>query len=256
MSANEPPQWVPQTPQPRPSTQDWRGRFGQLPQGAKIAIVLGSSLLILCCVCGLFGTLVSSLNRNGVGEAKSSTATLAPTSTSMPATPTSTPKPTATATPSGPQRISGPIIGGTEASFRLKYGEPSFNKNDIRHYDATINGTSVLIVVRLDTAKGGQRVGWMHLVTPDPGDGTVWSKATAEAIAKLFLPADAHFMKSKSVPDFGIEQVYKSSDLAVSLPADAFTDINTSTLVTPGTFYYSCGNHKEPEGGCTVNLRE
>lgn len=256
MSANQPPQWTPEAPPPQPPVPGWRARFDRLPQGGKIAIILGSSVLILCCVCGLFGTAFAALNGGGTSVANSSTATIAPTNTSAPATPTSTPKPTATAMPSGPQRISGPTIGGTEASFQQKYGDPSYNTNDIRHYDATINGAEVLIVVRLDSAKGGKRAGWMHLVTPNPGDGTVWSKTTAEAIAKRFLPPDANFVESKSVPDFGTEQVYTSSDLAISFPDDAFTNIDTSAPVTPGTFYYSCGNHNEPEGGCTVNLGE
>jgi hypothetical protein len=39
-----------------------------------------------------------------------------------------------------------------------------------------------------------------------------------------------------------------------SFPASVFINNGTNARVTPGTFYYSCGNQGEPEGGCAMNL--
>ena len=56
------------------------------------------------------------------------------------------------------------------------------------------------------------------------------------------------------VPDFGLEHVYTSTLLAASFPASAFTDASTGNTVPAGTFYYSCGNQTEPNGGCSLQL--
>jgi hypothetical protein len=233
----------------QPPTQDWRARFERLPQGARVLLSLGVAAVVVICSCGLCGAVLNAAN------GATSTASAGSTSTTIVlASPTATarPKPTATFTPSGPRPITSSTIGGMEANFQAKYGAPSMNEKAVRHYDASINGTPVLIVVLLDPGTGGQRAGFLHLVTPD--SGTVWSKSTATGIAKLFLPSDATYVKDRTIQDFGVEHVYMSADLAASFPASAFIDNDTNAPVKPGTFYYACGGEGETEGGCTVNL--
>jgi hypothetical protein len=279
MSANQPPQRTPQQQQPlwappqwtpQPQTQSpsrgWRARFDRLPQGGKVALILASSLLIQCCACGLFvGTVISAVGGSGsTCVAHSPTATVSSTvsSTGTTASTTSTPAPTATATPAGTQPVSGPTLGGTAASFRQTYGDPS-GEGQFSYYDATINCTSVLVAVGFIGGKGGPRadyvhlaprMGFLHLVRPD--SGTVWSEATADAIARVFLPPDAHFVTRKAVPNYGAERVYRSGSLAASFSNRAFGDLITDRLTTPGTFSYACGNRYDPEGGCRLRLGE
>jgi hypothetical protein len=40
-------------------------------------------------------------------------------------------------------------LGGKEASIQQVYGDPTLNSSDSRHYNATIQGTDVLIAVGL-----------------------------------------------------------------------------------------------------------
>src|SRR5262249_11792157 len=108
------------------------------------------------------------------------------------------------------------------------------------------------VVARRDTGTGGERAGLLHLVPL--GSGNQWDSATGKALAELFLPHDAVFQRDLQVPNFGTEHVYASADLALSFPASDFLDSQTGKSVPPGTFYYSCGNQREPAGGCTLTL--
>ena len=142
-------------------------------------------------------------------------------------------------------------LGGTEAAFTAKYGQPTFSNNQIRHYQTTLDGVGVLIVVELSTdGKGSPRAYFLHIVSPD--SQVTWDANTAETIAKLFLPSDAQFTQSLTVPGFGVEQVYTSALLAASFPASDFTDATTNAIVAAGTFYYACGDTNEDQGGCTL----
>lgn len=160
--------------------------------------------------------------------------------------------PTATAIPKSPHPVSGATLGGKESSLQGIYGDPSFNESDIRHYNATINGTDDLILVSIQDGIDGPRAVFLHLVTPY--QETIWSKTTSDAIAKKFIPPDAKFVKTRDVQDYGTERLYCSSSLAAPFSASAFIDNDTEAPVTPSTFYYACGNQGEPEGGCTINL--
>jgi hypothetical protein len=181
------------------------------------------------------------------------------TNTSGQAQATATP-PTTTA-PSTPQPVTGTVLGGPVATYEAIFGPPDSTSNTTSTYyisaRVTVSGVSnkyaVLVTVRGDAGTGGKRAGFLHL-TP-LGGSNQWDSATGEAIAKVFLPRDAIFQHDlQHVPNFGTEHVYQSADLALSFPSSAFADLQTGKAVSPGTFYYSCGNQNEPAGGCTLAL--
>lgn len=159
---------------------------------------------------------------------------------------------TSTATPSGPQPVTGARLGGSNSAFAAKFGSPTQTGNEVRDYTATINGQSVFIRAMLLQPGDTSRVRFIDVKPAD--SGATWDLPTAEAIAKTFLPQDATYLKDLQVQDFGTENLYMSKDLATTFPSADFSDASTNALVTPGTFYISCGNTNESNGGCSLQL--
>ncbi|HEY7093800.1 MAG TPA: hypothetical protein VH393_11510 [Ktedonobacterales bacterium] len=157
----------------------------------------------------------------------------------------------ATNTPNGPAKVKGPYLGATESDFQAKYGAPTLKASLARKYNAMINGEHVFIAVTLeDRGTDTARVRFIRVAPLN--ESTKWSAATAEAIAKTFLPPDAKFQKDAHVEDFGKEHIYLSASLGASFPAERFILASDGSQLALGTHYYSCGNTDEPQGGCSM----
>lgn len=224
--------------------QQWWPRYRAASRRVQVII----AVVVLVLVCGVCGGLGSAL---GGGNSASPTPTAV---AHVPPTATTAPRPTATHTPSGPRPIAGALLGGKAQDFTAKFGDPVKTANQVRDYQATIAGQDTFVRAMLVAPGDGSRV---HFVDVSPNDSTTqWNDATGEAVARTFLPPDAKYVKDVNVPDFGLEHVYQSADLAATFPASSFTDANTGNAVPPGTFYISCGNQDELQGGCSLNLGE
>lgn len=167
------------------------------------------------------------------------------------ATATNTPVETVVLVPATPDtRIQDATLGGTEAGFTNAYGAPTLNSAAVRHYNANIGGTPLVIVALLSDNKH------VHHLRLIPQDSAIkWSAATASGIAQAFLPKDAKHSKDVMVSGSGLEHHYLSAALAGTFSADQFTDINTGAAVTPGTFYFVCGGDLDTDsGGCEFEL--
>ena len=164
---------------------------------------------------------------------------------------TATAQPTMTNTPSGPPKVNGPYLGGTESNFQMAFGAPTLNASQSRHYDATLDGAHAVIVALVGTDGVTDRMRFLRIA---PAEGVTWPAGTGLALVKKFLPPDAKYQKDKPSSDVGIEHVYVSQLLAASFPASVFTDIDTGAALTPGTFDYYCGGDVNADGGCALNL--
>jgi hypothetical protein len=237
--------------------QQWQ-RFTTWVGADTSAVRVGLGIGALLVVCGLCSVGLAVANGGG---GKPTRANTVPTATSRPTALTATPQPTAkptataTATPSGPQPITAATLGGRESDFTAKYGDPVNPAGTVRTYPpATIQGASVRISINTSATGSPDRARYLLLVPSD--SGTTWDGTTANTIAKTFLPSDATYVKDMQVADFGLEHIYHSADLAASLPADLFIDAATNQPVPPGTFYLSCGNQVDPQGGCSLQVGE
>ena len=94
---------------------------------ARIAAPIGAALIFVCLVCSACGAATSA------------------TSTSN----SPTAQPTITNTPSGPAKVNGPYLGGTESNFQAAFGAPTLNASQSRQYQTTIAGTHVLVIATL-----------------------------------------------------------------------------------------------------------
>lgn len=212
--------------------------------GRNLQIGIGCGALIaVCVVCGG----LSAASQAGKGSTSTNAALadqIQPTAT--------TSKPAATNTPSGPRPISGALLGAKVSDFTAKFGSPIDTANELRSYQTTIQGQAAFIRTMLVAPGDSSRVRFIDVNSGQ--NGAYWTDATAEAIAKTLAPADAIFVKDLEVADFGTEHVYKSADLAATFPTSSFTDQTTDAAVDPGTFYISCGNQNESQGGCSLQL--
>ena len=193
-------------------------------------------------------------------DTSSQTTSAGPTTTHAPTKlPTSAPakSPTPTRTP-GPHLVTGATFGGPEAAFTSKFGSPTFSESNVRHYQfTTSDGISVLLVITLDdtdppSSDGKQHINGIGIQPPD--SGTTWSATTANKVVALLLPSDANHTKDEQVQDIGLVHVYLSADLALTFPASAFVDIQTSQPLTPGTFSYECNSSNGLHGGCNFTV--
>src|SRR5579862_9258910 len=114
-----------------------RARAWIARQSRNTQIALGCGALIaLCIVCAGGTALAGALQ--GAGARTPTTHN----TTATPGHPTVTSKPQPTAIP----LVTTATLGGTEAAFTAKYGQPTFSNNQIRHYQTTLDGVGVLIV--------------------------------------------------------------------------------------------------------------
>jgi hypothetical protein len=199
------------------------------PPAARIAAQFGAALMFVCLVCSACGA-----------ESSASSG------------PTATAQPTMTNTPSGPPKVNGPYLGGTESNFQAAFGAPTLNASQSRHYETTINGTHVLIVALLGAGGVTDRMRFLRIAPDD--QGVTWNASTGEAMVKQFLPPDSKYQKDKKSQNVGTEHVYLSQLLAASFPASVFTDIDTDAPLPPGTFDYYCGGDVNADGGCALLL--
>ena len=101
----------------------------------------------------------------------------------------------------------------------------------------------MLIVVAMDDPRQS-RDGRSHVVALDvqvPGDALgaeTWSAATADAIAQVFLPADAQFQRSLVNHSAGGDvafRIYHSDEMAATFMPGAYSDVAVA-----GALNYSC----------------
>jgi hypothetical protein len=159
---------------------------------------------------------------------------------------------TITNTPSGPAKVNGPYLGGTESNFQAAFGAPTLNASQSRHYDATISGTHILVAALVGAGGVTDRMRFLRITPAD--QGVTWPAGTGETLVKQFMPPDAKYQRDKKSPDVGTEHVYLSQLLGASFPASAFTDADTGAALAPGTFDYYCGGDVNADGGCALLL--
>lgn len=208
-----------------------------------IVLLLVSLLLLASCD-------VTDTSSTGNSTPTGASAATKPAAT-KPAAPTATPKPT------GSHLVTAATFGGPEAAFTSAYGAPNFSESNVRHYQFTSNGTQVLLVITLDDTDPVASDGKQHVngIGVQPADaGTTWAAATTNKVLALLLPSDAQHTKDEQVQDIGLVHVYLSADLALTFPASAFADIQTSQPLTPGTFSVECNSSNGLHGGCNFTL--
>jgi hypothetical protein len=192
---------------------------------ARIAATISAALIFVCLVCSACSAASNS--------------------------PTATAQPTMTNTPSGPAKVNGPYLGGTESNFQAAFGAPTLNASQSRHYDATLDGAHILVVALVGAGGVTDRMRFLRIA---PAEGVTWPAGTGVALVKKFLPPDSKYQKAKPSSDVGIEHVYVSQLLGASFPASVFRDIDTDAALTPGTFDYYCGGDVNSDGGCALLL--
>lgn len=254
----------PTTPAPIPAQSASSGASGAAQGGITIAgrhftlpWVIGgvvAALVVLTCGCCGTVTLASALTSTGKTTAQATaTSHQANTQPTQPrATATAQPQATATLAPAKGV-IHAAVLGGTEIDFIQSGAAETYIFKDNRTFQGSIGGVGVVVGGALTDGAGGQRF-WSLILTP-LDKNTTWNAATALNIAKQLIPADAQYVKDKQVPDFGLEHIYVSKSLAASFPdagSGLFTDVDTNTAVTPGTFYIACNNVNSVRGGCTI----
>jgi hypothetical protein len=199
---------------------------------ARIAARIGVALIFVCLVCSACSA--ASTAPNG---------------------PTATTQPTRTNTPSGPAKVNGPYLGGTENNFQAAFGAPTLNASQSRKYQkyqTTIADTHVVVIATPEPGTDGDRILFLRIAPAD--QGASWNAATGETMVKRFLPPDSTYQKDKQNQAVGTEHVYLSQLLAASFPASYFAEIETDVGLTPGTFDYYCGGDVNPDGGCVLLL--
>ena len=231
--------------------QDWLERLRAFWTASRrnqiLTIVSGVILLTLIVVS------VSLLtNRNGETSARGiaqATATPAHLAT---ATPAGTPHPTATtgatATPLPTKPVNQPIIGGTEAAFTAKYGQPISTGVDAGNNLPTVTyrGSKPLgnITIELDSSRS-----YVLGVVISAPQNAPWFAPTVQDFYPKFAPGDATYEASQTITDqnnntVAIYTLGHSQLLASSLPNSAFTDYQNQPVLY-GTFtfeiYYLSG---------------
>jgi hypothetical protein len=207
------------------------------PPAARITALIGAALIFVCLVCSACGAATSASNG-----------------------PTATAQPTMTNTPSGPAKVNGPYLGGTESNFQAAFGAPTLNASGSRRYQkfqTTIADTHVVVIATPAPETDGDRILSLRIAPADQGasaDQGAWNAATGETMVKRFLPPDSTYQKDKQNQAVGTEHVYLSQLLGASFPASYFAEIETNAPLPPGTFDYYCGGDVNPDGGCALDL--
>ncbi len=152
--------------------------------------------------------------------------------------PTATPIPTPTDTPV--PAINQAVVGGTEAAFTAKYGDPTSSQTEqngtqeILYYtgNSDIGGFGLVLLPGTITVYG------IVIVAPT---GQSWDATTATTVCISYLPSDSKLDQPQDVTDstgsvVGVLEDGYSAELANSLSPAYFNDGNSSSLVKPGTF--------------------
>ena len=82
-----------------------------------------------------------------------------------------------------------------------------------------------------------------------PVNGDTWDNATAQEVVQFLLPTDAVFVRTMQTPDIGPEDLYRSADLAATVPAGEFVDSDGGVAPPRGTL--SVAYQKPDVAGCS-----
>lgn len=200
------------------------------------------------------GTATKAASPTAVTPTPSPTTTV-PTTPAQPTATTTRPAGTPTATPVPAPTPAGPaVLGAPQGAFVAKYGQPT-DSSDIgvgRLQFQRYAGTSIdFLVVQLDIYDDPSVRDRAYSITAQHPPDHFWSMSEAQGICEAFLPADARFQQSITVPGSGgadgVDHVYLSPSLASIFPAATFVDA-AQHRVPPGTFdlryvYASPGNN-------------
>jgi hypothetical protein len=226
-------------------------RLTQLPLLDKLGLGCLTFMIILI---GILSVVVIA----GLGATRATPTPVVRATTVPPRPPTPTPTPTLTPTltptPAGPRLITAALFGGTEPAFTARYGAPTFSESNVRHYPFTASdGSHVVLVVVLDAVDPVASDGQPHVnritVTAATASGSL-NPTTTMSVVLALLPPDAQHTTDEQVPAIGTLHVYLSQDLAATFPAAAFTDLQTTHPLTPGTLSFFLGT----KGAATLDL--
>lgn len=201
----------PAQPSPPPQ-QDNQREKSAVPVPVFVGVVLVGALIIVCGL-GAVGMIPS------LRGLKNPTATAIPTQSAAHAA----------------------TLGGTLGDFVQRYGS-SIDESGLM-YAATLTGQRVLIVVALDdphqSRDGRSRVVALDVQVPGDALGAeTWSATTADAIAQVYLPADAQFQRTVVIHGASGDveyRIYRSDEMAATFMPGAYTDVAVA-----GTLSYSC----------------
>lgn len=181
--------------------------------------------------------------------------------TGLPSDATPNPSPTATAKPKPIVNPNSATLGGTEAAFMKKYGDPARSHAGIDDYQDAKDNLDIGIDYRTFDENGNDLSSFpVFFVDVTPlGQNQSWPAVTGKKICSSFMPPDAKYLKVvASVTQssgLGIILMYFSQTLANSLPADYFKDYNQNQ-VRPGTLYleyeYAALNDPSHITSCTI----
>lgn len=233
------PQYPPAPQLPQPSS-----RWNWVRPVAIVSAAVTASLLLCCAGLTAINAFNSAFDAAFPHHPPAASAHLGtPTVTSQPIAATATSASLPTVTPSA-SAIVAPTLGGTADAFLAssRYQLVSGSRGQL--YTATIAGERVLISLTLadpsQTTDGQPHIAVITAQVPGDALGAeTWSGATADTIARSFLPSDAHFQRiviTGAVHD----HIYRSAHLAATFHADQFTDDFGDALVPPGTLSYAC----------------
>ena len=230
--------------------QDWLERLRAFWTASRrnqiITIVSAAVLLTLVIVS------VSLLaNRNGETAARGAQATATPVHQAT-TTAAGTPQPTATigptATPLPTKPVNQAIIGGTEAAFTAKFGQPISTGVDAGNNLPTVTykGGKPLanITIELDSTRS-----YVVGIVISAPQNAPWFAPTVQDFYPKFAPDDATYDQSQTLTDqnnstVALYALGHSQLLASSLPNSAFTDFQNQPILF-GTYtfeiYYLSG---------------
>jgi hypothetical protein len=149
---------------------------------------------------------------------------------------------------------SAPTLGGSEAAFTAKFGQPE--PQYIYTFRTQTAERVILYLGLLHLFTTGQiRV---QTIVVQRSHQDEWDAATARAIYQPFFPPDAQLIRDEVSPN-GTHHLYKSLLLANTFPPGAFVDTHGKQLA-PGTFDVLCNTtlvtHVGGSYGCGLTIGE
>jgi hypothetical protein len=231
--------------------QDWLERlraFWTASRRNQVFTVVSVAVLLTLIIVGV--SLLA--NRNGETSARGAVQATATPVHRATTTPAGTPQPTAatgpTVTPLPTKPVNQAIIGGTEAAFTAKYGQPISTGVDSGNNLPTITykGSKPLgnITIEMDSTHG-----YVVGVVISAPQNAPWFAPTVQDFYPTFAPGDATYDQSQTLTDqnnntVALYALGHSQLLASSLPNGAFTDFQNQPILF-GTYtfeiYYLSG---------------
>jgi hypothetical protein len=151
------------------------------------------------------------------------------------------------------------ILGAQFSTFTAKFGQQNNHSSPGQmHLARCVNSNSdQLILTQLSVASSTGPITSILYASC-----STWTVSTAESLCSKFLPADAVYQKTVTIPGSAsqfpaFDKVYYSATLAREFSADNFTDTNKKP-VQPGLFdvsyLYENSNDTTHVGSCNVQL--